>query len=370
MVKIRLKNNFMNKKLESKILFVTRGRGPRGGHIVFINIVRKLREDGYNVTLTTFESKEKMKIDVPYWDNIDVNFVEIPHILERDSEQIVHVQAASAYIKESLDKFDKIIVDSWFLLLAIVRENIISNKIFQLVQSIPAFAPENQKEFWKSELFNLMPVIPINRIAVSRALANHFKEKYDKEFDFIQLFLDEVYLKSQFDVKNNEILKIVSSSATFNATTKGLDFLLDQLEEIKDLKFELTLISGDEIKKDLSKYSFPIKIRSAKNPSEMVDELCKYDVYVNTSVEESFCLALAEAIAIGMPAIALDSIGNREYMDGENAIFVERKEDFIPKLLTMKDFSFRKKLSAKAKESMQKYTIDNTMKKFKEIIDI
>lgn len=360
----------MDKKLDSKILFITRGRSMRGGHIIFTSIARKLREEGYDIALTTFESKEKMKAAVPYWENIEVNFIEIPHLSEQDSEQIAHIQAASVYIKENLDKFDKIIVDSWFLLLAMVRENIFSDKIFQLVQSIPSFLPENQSKFWKSELFNLLPIAPMNRISVSRSLNTYFKEKYGKEFDFIQLFLDDIYFKSQFDVKNDEILKIVSSSATFNIVPKGLDFLLDKLEEIKDFKFELTLISGDEIKKDLSKYSFPIKIRSAKNPSEMTEELCKHDVYVNTSVKESFCMALAEAIAIGMPAIALDSIGNREYMDGENAIFVEKKEDFIPGLLKMKDFGFRKNLSLKAKESMQKYTIDNTIKKFKEIINI
>jgi len=358
------------RKSGMKILFITRGRSSRGGHVIFTNIVRELRRDGYDVTLTTFESREDMKMVVPYWENIDVNFVEIPHLQGRDSRQIAHIEAASVYIKENIDKFDRIILDSWFISMAVIRENIFSDKIFHLVQSDPAFIPENQMEFWKSELFNLMPLTPMNKIVVSESLALYFKEKYKKRFKNMRLFLDEVYLKSKFEVKSRKILKIVSSSATFNIKTKGLDFLLEQLEKIKDLKFELTLISGDEIKKDSSKYSFSIEIKSAKNPIEMTKELCNHDVYVNTSTEEAFCLALAEAIAIGMPAIALDSVGNREYMDGENAIFIKKSDDFIPGILRMKDMKFRKKLSANAKKSMQKYTIKNTIKSLKEIINI
>ncbi len=332
--------------------------------------VRGLRKSGYDVTLTTFESKEKMKKSVPYWENIDVNFVEVPHLEEKDSEQIAHVEAASVYIKENINNFDKIILDSWVIALAVIREGIFSEKIFHLVQSNPVFAPEKQSEFWKSELFNLLPFIQVNRIVVSRSLAVHFKEKYKKEFSYISLFLDEAYFKSKFEVRSADVLKIVSSSATFNIATKGLDFLLEQLEKVKKIDFELTLISGDEIKKDLNGYNFPIKVVSAKNPKEMSEELCKHDVYVNTSTDEAFCLALAEAIAIGMPAIALDSIGNREYMNGENAIFVRKSEDFLPELLKMKDFELRRKLSAKAKKSMQIYTLDNTLKKFKEVVGI
>lgn len=357
-------------KSESRILFVTRGRTSRGGHVVITNVVRELRREGYDVTLTTFESNEKSSKDVAYWNDIDVNFVEVPFVVGRDAEQIEHIEAASKYIEDNLDKFDKIVLDSWFIALAVMRKNIFSNKIFQLVQSDPVFIPENEVEFWKSELFNLLPLIPINRVVVSESLAINFEERYGKKFENIQLFIDDVFLGSKFEVKDRKVLKIVSSSATFNVSTKGLDFLLEQLEKIKDLEFELTLISGDKIKKDLGGYSFPIKIRSANSSKEMSEELVKHDVYVNTSTEEAFCLALAEAMAIGMPSIALDSVGNREYMDGKNAIFVQKNEDFIPGLLSMKDFEFRKKLSNAAKKSMQKFNLKNTVKELKEVIGI
>lgn len=353
-----------------KILFVTRSRSSRGGHVVLTNIIRELCNEGYDVSVTTFESPERINLAVPYWDNLNVNYIEVSHAQGRDSEQIAHIKAASVYIKQNIDKFDRIIVDSWFIAIAVIRENIFSDKIFQLVQSNPSFIPDNQSEFWKAELFDLLPITPMNRIVVSQALATHFKKKYQKEFNHIRLFVDEIYLKARFEVESRETLRIVSSSATFNVGTKGLDFLLDELEKIRDMKFELTLICMDEIKKDLNQYSFPINIKCVRNPEEMCEELCQHDVYVNTSMNEAFCLALAEAIAIGMPSIALDSIGNREYMDGQNAVFIKNTESFLSEILKLNNFEFRKELSMKAKNSMKKFTLDNTVSELKNIVKI
>ncbi len=355
---------------DKKILFITRGRSSRGGHVVLTQIVRTLRTQGYDVTLVTFESKEQMIDDVPYWENMDVCCVEVPHSDDMQSEQIGHIKAISLYAKENFENFDIIIIDSWFVALGLIRENIFSDKIFQLVQSNPAFLPKNQNEFWKAELLNMLPLIPMQRIVVSKALAEYFKEKYKKDFFHLSLFVDDAYLKGNFTVKDSQILKIVSSSATFNIETKGLDFLFNQLEKIKEFKFELTLISGEKIKKSLSGYSFPISVKSAKSSTEMVEELCKHDIYINTSSQEAFCLALAEAIALGVPSLALDSVGNREYINRDNAIFVANPEEFISELLKLENFEFRKKLSLLAKKSMQKYTLENTITQLKKIIDI
>ena len=83
-----------------KILFITRGRSSRGGHVIFTNIVRELRRDGYDVTLTTFESREDMKMVVPYWENIDVNFVEIEgkSILEKLFNNLILSDWVSYYL--------------------------------------------------------------------------------------------------------------------------------------------------------------------------------------------------------------------------------------------------------------------------------
>lgn len=355
-----------------KILFLTRGISSRGGHIVVTNIVRGLRKKGYDIELTTFESEENIKIKEKNvcWDNLDVNIINVEHSIDHNKNQIIHIEAASKYIKENINKFDRVILDSWPIALAVVRTGILSPKMFQLIQSSPNFIPANKSEFWKAELSNLLPFVSPKGIVVSKALAECLKKKYDKKFDIMPLFLDKVYLDAQFNVRNKKVLKIVSSSSTFNIKTKGLNFLLQKLKKIQTFKFELTLITGVPIKEDLNKFLFPIKIKSARSANEMVEELCRHDVYVNTSTKEAFCLALAEAIAIGMPSVTLDSVGNREYMDGKNAIFVKEQENFIVELEKMQNFNFRKKLSKNAKKSMQKYTLENTLINFKKIVGI
>ena len=94
---------------DKKILFITRGRSSRGGHVVLTQIVRTLRTQGYDVTLVTFESKEQMIDDVPYWENMDVCCVEVPHSDDMQSEQIEHIKAISLYAKENFENFDIII---------------------------------------------------------------------------------------------------------------------------------------------------------------------------------------------------------------------------------------------------------------------
>lgn len=342
----------------------------RGGHIVLTSLVKKMREDGYDVNLVTFDSEKNAKKEVPCWKGVEFDFIKVDHKGDFNEEQIAHVEAVAEYLEKNIEKFDKVILDSWFVALACARKNIFSDKIYHLVQSDPCFVPENKMEFWKSELFNLLPVMPFNRIVVGKSLAEHFEDKYEREFKYIKLFLDKAYLNAQFEVKERNLLRIVSSSATFNIKSKGLKFLLDKLDKFDEFDFELTLITSDTINENLDNYSFPIKTVNAKNSEEMIRELCKNDIYVNTSTQEAFGLALAEAMAIGMPAIALDSVGNREYMDGENAIFVEDFNNFSEELKKMKNFEFRKNLSESAKKSMQEYTLENTINELKNVMNI
>ncbi len=129
-------------------------------------------------------------------------------------------------------------------------------------------------------------------------------------------------------------------------------------------------MSGRPIKANLSKFPFKIKAASAQTPAEMIKILKNNDIYINTSTNESFGLCLAEALAMGMPAIALDSVGNRDCMDGKNGIFVKNKKDFQKGLAKLGDYKFRIKLSKQAKESMKQYTLNNTIGQLKKILDI
>lgn len=149
-----------------------------------------------------------------------------------------------------------------------------------------------------------------------------------------------------------------------------MKFLLEKLEKFKEFPFELVLVSGKPINIDKNQYKFPVLVKTAINAKEMVNILMENDIYINTSSREGFCLCLAEAMAMGMPTIALNSIGNRGYMTGENAVFIEDNNIFLAGLAKLKDYDLRKRLNSEAKNSMRSYNLEEMIKNFKKILSI
>lgn len=239
------------------------------------------------------------------------------------------------------------------------------------MQSDPYFVPENESVIWKSRFFELLPYFPFKRITVSGEVQKLFKTRYGVEHPSLDLFIDEAYHTASFAITDHHPLRLITSSSTFDLPSKGLDFLLEHLSELaKHREFSLTLMSGKPTGRDFTGCSFPISETTAHSPQEAIALLQNHDLYVNTSVKETFGLALAEAITLGMPAIALDSVGNREYAQGDNFVFVDDKTQFLPKLEALFSVEARRALHKKAKTSMAAYSLDTMVEKFKRIADI
>ncbi|MDA3840305.1 MAG: glycosyltransferase family 4 protein [Patescibacteria group bacterium] len=359
-------------KNKTKILFITRNRSKRGGHVVLVNLVCELRKQGYDTTLTTF--KPEGEIDFPdcerLWNGVNPDIVTIPSSEKYDEQILIYTKEASRYLKNNIDKYDRVVLDSWHIAHAAIKAGVISDKVFHFVQSDPEFTPEDNSKIWKAEFFSLLPLYKSQKIFVSNSLAHLFQSRYGVKGDVLNLFIDEEYFRAKKKVEKRSTINIISSSADFNMPEKGLDVLLEKLSQFNSFPFKLTLVSGRPIKKDLIGFPFEITETSSQEPKEMVELFLKNDVYINTSTNESFCLVLAEALAVGMPAIALDSNGNRDYMDGSNAIFIRDANMFNDGLPKMADYEFREILSRNAKNSMVKYKIENTVNQFKEIIGI
>lgn len=85
------------------------------------------------------------------------------------------------------------------------------------------------------------------------------------------------------------------------------------------------------------------------------------DVYVHASVNESFGLALAEALSAGLPVVSLDAKGSREIVeDGSNGFLVSRHDPelFADKIIAVvKDENTYIEFSNRAVESAGKYEI-------------
>jgi glycosyltransferase involved in cell wall biosynthesis len=129
-------------------------------------------------------------------------------------------------------------------------------------------------------------------------------------------FDDDLIIKTDFKPKNK--IKLVYTSTPW----RGLDVLLDAMDQIKTDKVELdvyssTEIYGDAFKNNNDKQFIALydKAKSMKNVNykgylhhkELMKVLHTYDAYVHSSIfEETFCLAAMESLAAGLVAMTTD----------------------------------------------------------------
>jgi glycosyltransferase involved in cell wall biosynthesis len=129
-------------------------------------------------------------------------------------------------------------------------------------------------------------------------------------------FDDDLIIKTDFKPKDK--IKLVYTSTPW----RGLDVLLNAMEQIKTDKVELdvyssTEIYGDHFKNNNDKQFTDLyaKAKSMKNVNykgylnhkELMKILHTYDVYMHPSIfEETFCMAAMESLACGLVAVTTD----------------------------------------------------------------
>lgn len=353
-----------------KFLFAAPALYKRGGIIVTTTLAKALAEKGHDVEVACFAlPKEETIHDYFLSEKVTFTFLDIEKKNQFDDVKYNRIEPMKTLIAQKYDDYDYIIIDSWFNVLPMIYSNKPLDKFFQLVQSLPEFDPRDESELWKSEIFKVLPRYPHKKIGVSTKTVEYFKTKYEQNIDQIPLFIDNHFLKNIYSSSNKEHLEIITSAANFNSKEKGLDFLLQSLESYTKKNFSLTILSNSDIQIAKNDYSFPISIVSAENPPEMVEHFHNKDVYINTSRKETFCLALAEAMSLGMPSIVTDSIGNREYITPENSLLIDTQEDLHTALNTFQEYKTRIKFSQNAHESLKEYSVEKTIKQFLDIIN-
>jgi glycosyltransferase involved in cell wall biosynthesis len=129
-------------------------------------------------------------------------------------------------------------------------------------------------------------------------------------------FDDSLIIKTKF--KTNKKIKLIYSSTPW----RGLDVLLDAMEQVKSNNIELdvyssTQIYGDQFKEMNDKQFINLYERAKKiknvnykgylDHSELMKILHTYDVYIHPSIfEETSCMAAMEALACGLVAVTTD----------------------------------------------------------------
>ncbi len=125
-----------------------------------------------------------------------------------------------------------------------------------------------------------------------------------------------VFRKTESNVRKKYLLedkKVILGIATVWDKRKGLDDFI-KLSKLIDKDYRIVLIGLDD--KQISKLtSNMIGIKRTDDISELRDLYSTADVFINTSVEETFGLVTVEAMACGTPVIVYNCTASPELVD-------------------------------------------------------
>ena len=118
-----------------KILFITPGIAKRGGCIVLTALAREMEKRGHHIKIVAFDKKgDKNYLRSWFlWQDLKPEIIEINCRKTKNEERLEFFQAVREYLVKNENKFDRIILDSWYIFNAIARLNIIDKRFFQLV---------------------------------------------------------------------------------------------------------------------------------------------------------------------------------------------------------------------------------------------
>ena len=181
----------------------------------------------------------------------------------------------------------------------------------------------------KKRIFNSLSDLTI--VSVSKWLHGKVNESFLKNCDSRIIYngvdLQRFYPKeSRAEIDNLYKTKgkylLLGVATTWDSRKRLVDFI--ELSKILDDSFAIILIglSKEQLKE------IPENIIGL-NRTESQDELCSFysasDLFLNLSVEETFGLTTAEALACGVPSVVYNATACPELVDEETGFVIEKK---------------------------------------------
>lgn len=158
---------------------------------------------------------------------------------------------------------------------------------------------------------------------------------------------------------------------------KNQRFLLHVLSRLRDNGMNVTLtLAGDgplrnQVQSEAKTLGLTNHVHFAGNVSNVESLLWQSHLYVHSATYEPFGLVILEAMAAGLPVVALDGRGNRAlHQDGVNGYLVQEQspETFASRIRNCTtDFATWEMMSVNAKTFSKQYDIDVYVNRLKQL---
>lgn len=308
--KISIKKNY-DRSNKLNIAYVLPHRGLTGGMKALLEHIRQLSKRGHKVYVY-LKSNDASSV-IPEWSDLDVN-------KDIEGEVVVPLDRS---ISEYIKNVDIIMVGWMCQLPELTNVNI---PVVLWEQGYEGLYGDYGKllESESNLIRDLRNIYrrPVYMLGVSKLVTNILKNKYGRKAHVLPNGIDtSFYYPLKDKVDGNKILLVGNPSLSF----KGFNYAIKALQKAYDYGARFTVNWACQTRPIIKECSFPINLIVMASQEKLADLYRNSDIFLSTSLYEAFSLPAFEAMASGVPVIAMDCGGIKEYAKpGENILLSDQ----------------------------------------------
>lgn len=203
----------------------------------------------------------------------------------------------------------------------------------------------------------------VNFLAVSDTVSEILHYKYGVES---HLMYNGIDTSKYFPLKDKKFTSTILLVGNPTLLFKNFEFVLNALNYAWEQGCRFRVKWACQVNPGLDGLKFPIEYYVMVSQQKLAELYRTSDIFLSTSVYESFPMPPIEAMASGIPVIATDCGGIRTYgKAGENLLLVDQgdMQSFTAALkFLLENEGARKKLSENGLATAQKYSYSNMIK--------
>jgi len=250
-----------------------------------------------------------------------------------------------------------------------------------ITEHFSPFHLHNYSEFWKNQILDCIDqanvVLAVSEFQRQQLLMHKLKCNPVS----IGNLVDDFRFTLVNDDNTNDTVNflIVTFYPNFIKDMDTFFEALQQLKKVNQIKGKhFTVVGGGELSGELSENYFDKTIKElniqefvsvvpAANRTEMVQLLQQTDVFISTSIAESFGIAICEALLCGKPVISTLNGGVNDFLDSSNSLLIPIKNpDALQKAIILMSQEYK----SYDKSLLRKGIVDKFGRKaFRERID-